>query len=184
MPALARHSVLPVGDAAKQGNSMKFRTVLLLLLILMVAGLVALNLDEVLRPTALNLGVTSVEAPLGLVMLGLMAVLLLVALTLLVLNQTSHLMEMRRITKEATEQRHLADKAETSRFVELREFMQQELQALTARDQAAEARVNQRLDELQVRLAEVIEQTGNGLGAGLGELEDRLERQFKPASGA
>lgn len=160
---------------------MKLRTVFLVVFILLVAGLVALNLEEILRPTTLNLGVASAEAPLGLVMLGLLALVVLAGLTLMVLNQTSHLLEVRRITKEATEQRHLADKAEASRFVELREFLQQELQALAARDAATEERLNGRLEQLQTRLTQVVEQTGNGLGAGLGELEDRLERQFKPS---
>lgn len=161
---------------------MKLKTVLLLVFILLVAGLVALNLEEVLRPTTLNLGLASVEAPLGLVMLGLTGLVLLVAMTVMVLNQTTHLMEVRKISKEATEQRHLADKAEASRFVELREFLQQELQVLATREQEAEVRLNQRLDQMQKQLSDVIEQTGNGLNAGLGELEDRLERQFKPAS--
>lgn len=161
---------------------MKVKTVLLLVFILLVAGLVALNLEEVLRPTTLNLGLASVEAPLGLVMLGLTGLVVLVAMTVMVLNQTTHLMEVRKISKEATEQRHLADKAEASRFVELREFLQQELQALATREQEAEVRLNQRLDQMQKQLSDVIEQTGNGLNAGLGELEDRLERQFKPAS--
>lgn len=161
---------------------MKVKTVLLLVFILLVAGLVALNLEEVLRPTTLNLGLASVEAPLGLVMLGLTGLVLLVAMTVMVLNQTTHLMEVRKISKEATEQRHLADKAEASRFVELREFLQQELQVLATREQEAEVRLNQRLDQMQKQLSDVIEQTGNGLNAGLGELEDRLERQFKPAS--
>ena len=161
---------------------MKVKTVLLLVFILLVAGLVALTLEEVLRPTTLNLGLASVEAPLGLVMLGLTGLVLLVAMTVMVLNQTTHLMEVRKISKEATEQRHLADKAEASRFVELREFLQQELQALATREQEAEVRLNQRLDQMQKQLSDVIEQTGNGLNAGLGELEDRLERQFKPAS--
>lgn len=163
---------------------MKLRTVFVVVFVLLVAGLVALNLEEVLRPTTLNLGVTHLEAPLGLVMLGLLTVVVLAGLALLVLNQTTHLLEVRKITKEATEQRHLADKAEASRFVELREFMQQELQALATRDAAAEERLNHRLEQLQARLTQVVEQTGNGLGAGLGELEDRLERQFKPSPDA
>ena len=163
---------------------MKVRTVFMVVFVLLVAGLVALNLEEVLRPTTLNLGVTNLEAPLGLVMLGLLTVVVLAGLALLVVNQTTHLLEVRKITREATEQRNLADKAEASRFVELREFLQQELQALATRDAAIEERLNQRLEQLQARLTQVVEQTGNGLGAGLGELEDRLERQFKPSPDA
>jgi conjugal transfer/entry exclusion protein len=35
------------------------------------------------------------------------------------------------------------------------------------------------VDRLQVAMTEVIEQNGNGLSASLGELEDRLERQYQ-----
>jgi hypothetical protein len=36
------------------------------------------------------------------------------------------------------------------------------------------------MDQVQTALTQVIEQTGNGLNASVGELEDRLERQFQP----
>jgi hypothetical protein len=35
------------------------------------------------------------------------------------------------------------------------------------------------MDRLQTALTEVIEQTGNGLGASIGEMEDRMERQLQ-----
>jgi hypothetical protein len=41
---------------------------------------------------------------------------------------------VRRITREATEQRHLADKAEASRFTELRQYLQTEQLATVARE--------------------------------------------------
>ena len=162
---------------------MKIRTLILVVFILLVAGLVALNLDEILRPTPLNLGLMSVQAPIGLVLLGLLVLVLVVFLATLVLNQTTHLMEVRKITREANDQRHLADKAEASRFVELREFMQVQLQAMATRDQEIADRLQRKMDEVQLRTAEVIEQTANGHSASLGELEDRLERQFGPAAG-
>lgn len=163
---------------------MKFRTLMLVVFILLVAVLVALNLDEILRPTPLNLGVATVQAPMGLVLLGLLTVVLVVFLLTLVLNQTTHLMEVRKITREATEQRHLADKAEASRFVELRDFMQAQLQVMATRDQELADRLHQKMDEVQLRTVEVIEQTANGHSASLGELEDRLDRQFRPPASA
>jgi uncharacterized integral membrane protein len=163
---------------------MKFRTLLVVVFILLVAVLVALNLDEILRPTPLNLGLATVQAPMGLVLLGLLTAVLVVFLLTLVLNQTTHLMEVRKITREATEQRHLADKAEASRFVELRDFMQAQLQAVATRDQEISDRLIRKMEEVQLRTAEVIEQTANGHSASLGELEDRLDRQFKPPASA
>lgn len=158
---------------------MKFRTLILVVFILMVAALVAFNVEEILRPTTLNLGLTQVQAPIGLVLLGMLALVLIVFLLTLVFNQTTHLMEVRRITREAAEQRNLADKAEASRLVELREHLHTQFLAIAARDQENLERLQQKMDDVQARLTEVVEQTGNGLGASLGELEDRLEQQFR-----
>ena len=69
------------------------------------------------------------------------------------------LMESRRQTKELQAQRDLADKAEASRFTELRT----ELMA--------------RLDRLQTDSRTAIEQNANSVAAQIGELEDRLERE-------
>lgn len=139
---------------------MKIRSLLLILFLVLVLAFVALNLDQILQPTSLNLGLATIQAPLGLAMLGLLALALLVFAVALVYLQTAHLMELRRAMKEVAEQRGLADQAEASRFTALQQAMRTEFQELKL----------------------VVEQTGNGLAAGLGELEDRLEGQQKPPS--
>ncbi|MCW5655020.1 hypothetical protein [Hydrogenophaga sp.] len=159
---------------------MKVRTVLLILFILLVAGFVALNFEQILQPTALNFGVTQVQAPMGLMLLGALALALVVFLSALVYYQTMHLMEVRRVTREAADQRELADKAEASRFTELRQYLQTELQAAAQRERELAEQLQRKVEQSQSRLTEVIEQTGNGLSAALGELEDRLERQGLP----
>ncbi|QHE77562.1 LapA family protein [Hydrogenophaga sp. PBL-H3] len=159
---------------------MKIRTLLLILFILLVAGFVALNFAQILQPTALNFGLTEVQAPLGLVLLSMLVLVLVVFLAALVYQQTTHMMEVRRVTREASEQRTLADKAEASRFTELRTFLQAEMQATAAREIELAEKLHQKVDRLQVAMTEVIEQNSNGLSASLGELEDRLERQFQP----
>ncbi len=158
---------------------MKIRTLLLILFILLVAGFVALNFAQILQPTALSFGFTEVQAPLGLVLLGMLALVLVVFLAALVYQQTTHMMEVRRITREASEQRTLADKAEASRFTELRTFLQAEMQATAAREIDLAEKLHLKVDRLQAAMTEVIEQNGNGLSASLGELEDRLERQYQ-----
>ena len=40
----------------------------------------------------------------------------------------------------------------------------------------------QKIDSVQTALATTIEQTGNGISANLGELEDRLDRQLPPGA--
>lgn len=161
---------------------MKLRTLLLVVFILLIAGFVALNFEQILLPTPLNFGVTQVQAPLGLVLLGMLALVLVVFLAALVYSQTLHMMEVRRITRDAADQRTLADKAEASRFTELRQYLQTELQATAARERELADKANLKLDQVQAALTQVIEQTGNGLGASIGELEDRLERQSQPRS--
>ena len=158
---------------------MKLRTLLLVVFILLIAGFVALNFEQILLPTPLNFGVTQVQAPLGLVLLGMLALVLVVFLAALVYSQTLHMMEVRRITREAAEQRTLADKAEASRFTELRTFLQAEMQATAAREIDLAEKLHLKVDRLQAAMTEVIEQNGNGLSASLGELEDRLERQYQ-----
>ncbi len=158
---------------------MKIRTLLLILFILLVAGFVALNFAQILQPTALSFGFTEVQAPLGLVLLGMLALVLVVFLAALVYQQTTHMMEVRRVTREASEQRTLADKAEASRFTELRTFLQAEMQSTAAREIDLAEKLHLKVDRLQAAMTEVIEQTGNGLSASLGELEDRLERQYQ-----
>ena len=159
---------------------MRFRTLLLIVVILLVAAFVALNFAAILQPTQLNLGISQVQAPLGLVMLGMLVAVFVVFLLALAFFQTSHLMEVRRITREAADQRQLADKAEASRFTELREFLRIEMQTVAARDNELSANLLERMDSVRADLTQAIEQNGNGLSASVGELEDRFVRQFPP----
>lgn len=160
---------------------MKARTLLIIVLILLVAGFCALNLEEILRPTTLNLGVTELQAPLGLVLLGMIAVMVVLFLALQLYQQATHMLEIKRLTKEANEQRLLADKAEASRFTDLRQYLATEMQTIAGRERDIADRLHDRLNSLQLQVERVVEQSGNGLSAAIGELEDRLERRLPPS---
>ena len=128
-------------------------------LVLLFVGLFALiNWTVFSALTPLSLGFTTVQAPLGLIMLGLIAFLCVLFTVWVISLQANSLMDARRQTKELQAQRDLADKAEASRFTELRG----ELVA--------------RLDRLQRESALTLEQSGNAVAAHIGQLEDRLER--------
>lgn len=161
---------------------MKIRTILLIALILLIAGFVALNFEAILQPSRLNLGVSEIQAPLGLVLLGMLVAVVVIFLLSLMYFQTVHLMEVRRITREAAEQRNLADKAEASRFTELREFLRSEMQASATREADLSGQLMEKMDSVRAALSQTIEQTGAGLSANLGELEDRLEHQLPPGT--
>jgi large-conductance mechanosensitive channel len=121
---------------------------LIFLLVLVAVGLfAAVNWAVFTAPTPISLGLATVQAPLGLIMLVLIAFLCVLFTVWVIVLQANSLRDARRQTKELQAQRDLADKAEASRFTELRA------------DLAA------RLDE-----------STNATAAHIAQLEDRLER--------
>lgn len=154
---------------------MRVRTLLLLLVLVAVGAFAVLNWGAFLAPTTLDLGVADVHAPLGLVMLALLAFVIVLFLGYLVYLQSSMLFEARRTARELHANRGLADKAEASRFTELRGFLELELKKLASLDAEAKAALLNRIDTLDQGLRLTIEQAGNSISAQIGELEDRLE---------
>ena len=75
---------------------MRIRTILLVVGILLLAGFVALNLDEFTRISMLSLGFTTVQVSLGLVMLLLLVVATVAYLASTLYIQSTHLLETRR----------------------------------------------------------------------------------------
>ena len=121
---------------------MHLRSIVLWVTVLAIAALAALNWPALAAPSLVSLGIVVFEAPLGLIMLGLTGLLGIFFIVYVLSLQGSVLMETRRHTKEMQVQRELADKAEASRFTELRAF-------LDAQHQQAHATVLARLDELE-----------------------------------
>ncbi|HEU0200795.1 MAG TPA: LapA family protein [Burkholderiaceae bacterium] len=155
---------------------MRLRTVLLLLLLALFAVFTILNWSAFTAPTTLSLLVGTVEAPLGLLLLGFIVLIAAVFLLLLALQQATVLVETRRTAKELSAQRTLADEAEASRFTALRQHLDESLQRFEAQAVARHAALMQRLDALEDATRVHIEQTGNSLAAGIGEVDDRVER--------
>src|SRR5215813_13911429 len=106
---------------------MRVRTLVVVVLLLLVALFAGLNWGAFTAPTELWLGVATVRAPLGLILLAIMVFLATVFLGYVVYLQTSFLMEARRSARELQAQRELADQAEASRFTELRAHLDSRL---------------------------------------------------------
>ena len=159
---------------------MGIRTGILLFVVLVIAALAALNWGTLATPTLMSLGFMQVTAPLGMIMLGLTVLLGILFVAYVVYLQGSVLLETRRQAKELQTQRDLADKAEASRFTELRQFMSAELTRVTQSSSETRSNLLSRLDALEQRQRAALEQTGNSLAAAVGELEDRLERRHVP----
>jgi hypothetical protein len=146
--------------------AMRTRTLIVLLLIVLVAAFVTLNWEAIVVPTTLSLGLGTVQAPLGLTLLGLLVALTLVFVIYMAMWQATVLKDTRRHTKELQTQRALADQAEASRFTELRTALQAEVQRLSTQ-----------MTALQAQLEGEIRQNANSLSAMVGELDDRLQRR-------
>ena len=156
---------------------MRFRT-LFLFLVLALTGLFALlNWSAFTQPTTLSLVFGTVEAPLGLIMLGVVFVLGAMCLAYLIYVQGSALMETRRHAKELQTHRDLADKAEASRFTELHNFVNDELRKIEAMHEDTRAQLLGRVEQMEQRTRSALQETGNSLSAYIGELEERLDHR-------
>jgi len=161
---------------------MRFRTILLVIGLLMLAAFVAMNVDEFTRISTLNLGFTTLQVSLGLVMLALVVALLLIFLGSTLYMQSRHALEAQTHTRELTAQRELADKAEASRFTELRGYLEAQVRAEQQREVALEAVLVNRFSQQQQILLARMEQIDNSIAAHLGQLDDKLMQQRTSSS--
>ena len=157
---------------------MKIRVFVLFGVFALLIVFMILNWATIMAPTVLNLGVAQANAPLGLVMLGMIALLTALFLIYIVYLQTTVLLEARRHAKELQTNRELADKAEASRFTELRQFMDAEIQKQAIVQADSKSVILLKMDALNTDIHRAIDVSGNSLSAYIGELEDRLESKF------
>jgi len=151
---------------------MRARTIFLIIAILVVAAFSSLNVDEFTRTSVLNLGFTTTQMPLGLVMLLLLAITVVMFLVSTFYIQSTNLLETRKYARELSTQRDLADKAEASRFTELRNH----LDAQTAATMSRAAALAERLNRTHAALLLRMEQSDGATAAYIGQLEDRIDR--------
>ncbi|MGQ9736152.1 MAG: DNA cytosine methyltransferase [Thermaceae bacterium] len=143
------------------------RTWFVFLVLALVGGFAALNWGEFTRKSALSLGLTRVEAPLGVVLLSLIVLLSFLYLLFTIGLETAALLEVKRYAREMLQYKKLAEDAEASRYTELKRFLEAELKRL-------EEAEKEEIQSLALRVEEVLEKHGNTLAAYIGELEDTL----------
>lgn len=141
------------------------RTIVIAVVALLLSAFVALNWPAIITPTDVSLGVLTIRAPLGLLMLSALVIVILAALIHMAWWQARILSESRRHAKELQAQRVLADHAEASRFTELRAAMEARMLQLAEQVKASEMATRGELQE-----------NANSLAAMLGEMDERLRR--------
>ena len=146
---------------------MNFRSLLLTLTAAAIAAIAVLNWNTLATSVPVSLGVVTVDAPLGIVMLALTALLAAFALAYVLWLQGSVLIETRRHGKEMQVQRELADKAEASRFTEMKIFLQ-------AQSQQTHSALMERIETLESRVLARANESDNSTAAYWGQLENQL----------
>src|SRR5215475_4124356 len=89
-------------------STMRARTVVLVALVAALALFAALNWQAFVAPTKLSLAIATVQAPLGLIMLGFTIAIAAAFLIYIVSMQTAVVLELRRQARALEAQRDLA----------------------------------------------------------------------------
>ena len=155
---------------------MRGRMLFLVLAILVVAGFAAQNWGEINRSSPLNFGILTTDAPLGLILLSLLGLTLLMYLVSAATMRTHSLLEARQHAKELQAQRDLADKAEASRFTDLRQQLDTHLRDSRQRDTLATTEMNKALAQHQREMRAQLDQMNHTLAGRLAELDAHIQR--------
>ncbi len=156
-------------------NIRTLTVVLVLGLLLLFAGL---NWQAFTAPTPLNLLFTRVEAPLGLVMLGVVLVLTLLYVLFSLGVEASALLEVRRYARELYQVRKQLEDAEASRFTELKRYLEGAFAQLDEALSRHEKEVGARAEALLDRIAELERALAEGEEATLAAVKEEFERLF------
>jgi hypothetical protein len=154
---------------------MRARLIILLVAILLVAGFAALNWSEILQPMPLSFGIFTMSAPLGLILLSITALTLVAFLISTAHLQTVSLLDYRQHTKELQAQRELADKAEASRFTDLRQHMDAQLREIQQGGQPGGTEFEKSVTQNQRELRTQLELMNKTLATRLADIESRLD---------
>ncbi|MDB5944056.1 MAG: hypothetical protein JWQ13_3622 [Ramlibacter sp.] len=159
---------------------MRARLIVLLAAVLLVAAFAALNWSEIVRPAPLSFGIFVMDAPLGLILLSILGVTLLAFLISSAHMQTVNLLDNRQHYKELHAQRELADKAEASRFTDLRQHLDAQMREIHQRETTTASELAKAMAQGQRELRTQLELMNHSLGTRLAELESRLDPRADP----
>ena len=158
---------------------MRARLIVVLTAVLLVAGFAGLNWSEFLRSTPLSFGLFIMSAPLGLILLGVLTVTLVAFLISSIHMQTVNLLDTRQHSKALQAQRDLADKAEASRFTDLRQHMDAQMREIHQRETIAATELEKAVAQGQRELRTQLELMNRTLATRLAEIETRIDARVE-----
>lgn len=146
---------------------------------LIVLGVFTLaNWTALSTPTTLSFVAFHLEAPLGFVLLGVLAVFVALFVAYILILRTTMLVDARRYTHELQAQRKLAEQAEASRLSELRSQLEREFAQLRETTEKSRTDLGVRVEEMEQALKNMIEESSRSLSAYIGEVEDKIDRSL------
>ena len=149
---------------------MRTRLTFLLVGIVLMAVFAALNWSEFVRPAQLSWGWRIGEAPLGLVMLALLALSWISFLIGSTYLETRYQLAAHRNSKALEAQRVLADQAEASRFTELRTYLESQTALAVQREIATTTRLEQAVHQERNEMMGAMDRLSRTLAAYSGEI--------------
>ena len=132
---------------------MNLRNLTVLVILLLVALFAGLNWPLLTTPSEINLVFTRVTAPVGLILLAVIALLSLLYFIFIAVIETGALIEIRRYARQVEQARKLADEAEASRFAELKGYLERELSALSEGQAGLKEHVGREVGEAKKALS-------------------------------
>ena len=162
---------------------MHLRSVFLLLLFVLCSVFLIVNWEGVMAEVNVNLLWTEIQAPLGLILLLGPGLLILLCLIYGFVQQAALSMDLRRVNKQLQQARDLAQKAELSRFTELKNELQKQITELQNQSAARHSSLMAAVNGVQAAVDESAQETVNSLSASVGEVEDRLSQLVEMAAG-
>ncbi|MDP3760401.1 MAG: hypothetical protein Q8R01_07790 [Ramlibacter sp.] len=158
---------------------MRARLVFIILALLVVGGVAAMNWPDFTRTTPMSFGVFTTEGSVGLFMLAAFGLTILVMLLSGAMQESRYMLESHRHAKALQAQRDLADKAEASRFTELRQYLDTHLRDNREHDAIAATEFEKSMVQGQRELRTQIEQMGRSLDSRLSQLESRIDGRLE-----
>ncbi|MDO5530626.1 LapA family protein [Sutterella sp.] len=145
---------------------MKLRTLFLMLILVLLAVFLIINWSALSQVTTVNLVVEEIQAPLGVIVVGAFAVVVLIMMLYTIFQQASVVMEIRQAHKDTRAARQAADEADKSRVTELGREVKARLDQL-------EALIVAKTDEVE----KLIRERGDAADREIALLRDQMKEE-------
>jgi hypothetical protein len=161
---------------------MRPRLVFIVVMAILLAGFAALNWSEMNRASPLSFGLFVTDASLGMVLLAALGLTLLVFLLSSAVHESRLLYHTHRHNKALDVQRNLAEKAEASRFTDLRSQLESHLRETRQREAVLNTEMEKSMAQQHRELRGQLEQMHRALAARMIELENRIDARLGHAT--